>query len=152
MAVFQGKALFDLTGKRALVTGASSGLGRAMAGALASAGCSVFLAARRLEALEEAVSDISKSTGSHAQAISADLSTYDGVEALAKNVLEQGGVDILINAAGINLRQPCDEISVRTWEQTLLLNLGTMSPFSFLLQNHHQPPCRSYCLRLLQSS
>ena len=93
---------------------------------LASAGCDVFLAARRLDALEQAVSEVSKSTRSHAQAISADLSTYDGVEALAKKVLEKGGVDILINAAGINLRQPCEEISVQTWEQTLSLNLGTM--------------------------
>ena len=95
-----------------------------MATALASAGCDVLLAARRLEALEKAVSDISEGTGTKAQAIKADLSSYEGVEELANNVIEKGGVDILVNAAGVNLRQPVDEISVKTWEQTLSLNLG----------------------------
>ena len=95
-----------------------------MATALASAGCDVLLAARRLEALEKAVSDISEGTGTKAQAIKADLSSYEGVEELANNVIEKGGVDILVNAAGVNLRQPVDEISVKTWEQTLSLNLS----------------------------
>ena len=117
------------------MTGASSGLGRAMATALASSGCSVLLAARRLEALEKAVSEISEGTGSQAQAISADLSSYEGVEELANNVLAKGGVDILVNAAGINLRQPVDEITVKSWEQTLSLNLGV----PFFLARHLVP-------------
>ena len=117
------------------MTGASSGLGRAMATALASSGCSVLLAARRLEALEKAVSEISVGTGSQAQAISADLSSYEGVEELANNVLAKGGVDILVNAAGINLRQPVDEITVKSWEQTLSLNLGV----PFFLARHLVP-------------
>ena len=106
-----------------------------MATALASAGCDVLLAARRLEALEKAVSDISEGTGTKAQAIKADLSSYEGVEELANNVIEKGGVDILVNAAGVNLRQPVDEISVKTWEQTLSLNLGV----PFFLARHLVP-------------
>ena len=106
-----------------------------MATALASSGCSVFLAARRLEALEKAVSEISEGTGSQAQAISADLSSYERVEELANNILAKGGVDILVNAAGINLRQPVDEITVRSWEQTLSLNLGV----PFFLARHLVP-------------
>ena len=124
---FAGKALFDLSGKVALVTGASSGLGRAMATALASAGAHVLLAARRVQALEDAAADIRKAMpGSNVTLVPADLSSWQGVEDLAKHALEKsgGGVDILINAAGINLRQPCEEITVQSWEQTLSLNLG----------------------------
>jgi NAD(P)-dependent dehydrogenase (short-subunit alcohol dehydrogenase family) len=131
-----GKALFDLTGKTALVTGASSGLGRAMATALASTGCHVILAARRVEKLQDATVDIQQLTDRD-DAVSvapADLSTLDGVEQLANSVSAQSP-DILINAAGVNLRQPSADITATSWEQTLFLNLTV----PFFLSRHLVP-------------
>lgn len=121
------KRVFDISGKVALVTGSSSGIGRSMAMALASAGANVLLVARREEKLIEAIKDIEKETGKEdaAEAVVADLSHYKGAKELATHVEEKyGGVDILINAAGINLRQPCEDITFESWDQTLTLNLG----------------------------
>ncbi|KAL3942217.1 MAG: hypothetical protein SGBAC_003564 [Bacillariaceae sp.] len=125
MAARTGKALFDLERKVALVTGASSGLGRAMATALATAGCEVILAARRVDKLEEAVSEISQLAKSdNVSHIQADLMTDEGVNALADYCLSlDHSPDILINAAGVNLRQPEEAITPESWDTTLHLNL-----------------------------
>jgi gluconate 5-dehydrogenase len=116
--------LFDLTGKTALITGASSGLGRAMATALATVGCHVVLAARRVERLEEATEEIQQRTSGSASVVPADLSSYEGIQQLAQNVSPYGP-DILINAAGVNLRQPSVDVTPPSWEQTMFLNLTT---------------------------
>jgi gluconate 5-dehydrogenase len=112
--------LFDLTGKTALITGASSGLGRAMATALATVGCHVVLAARRVERLEEATEEIQQRTSGSASVVPADLSSYEGIQQLAQNVSPYGP-DILINAAGVNLRQPSFE---RTYSYYAIQGLG----------------------------
>jgi NAD(P)-dependent dehydrogenase (short-subunit alcohol dehydrogenase family) len=135
------KTLFDLTGKTALVTGASSGLGRAMATALATSGCHVILAARRVERLQDATKDIRTLTGKEdcVSVVPADLSSLDGVQQLA-NTVSQFSPDILINAAGVNLRQPSDEITAESWEQTLFLNLTVPCFLSrHLVQNSMRP-------------
>ena len=146
MSVGVGKALFDLTGKTALVTGASSGLGRAMATALASSGCHVILAARRVEKLQDATRDIQALTGKDdsVSVVPADLSSLEGVQQLADSVTSASASasspDILINAAGVNLRQPANEISAESWEQTIFLNLTV--PFFLsrhLVQSSMQP-------------
>jgi gluconate 5-dehydrogenase len=116
--------LFDLTGKTALVTGASSGLGRAMATALATVGCHVVLAARRVERLEEVTEEIQQRTSGSASVVPADLSSYEGIQQLAHDVSPYGP-DILINAAGVNLRQPSVDVTPPSWEQTMFLNLTT---------------------------
>ena len=118
------KKLFDLTGKTALITGASSGLGRAMATALATVGCHVVLAARRVEKLEEATTEIQLSTSGSASVVPADLSSYEGIQQLAQDVSPHEP-DILINAAGVNFREPSIDISSQSWEQTIFLNLTT---------------------------
>eukprot|EP00980_Cylindrotheca_fusiformis_P003516 scaffold783_cov118-Cylindrotheca_fusiformis.AAC.2 len=124
-AVRTGKALFDLEQKVALVTGASSGLGRAMATALATVGCEVILAARRVDMLEEAVAQITEfSKNDKISHVVADLMTDEGVNKLAEHCLAlDHSPDILINAAGVNLRQPEVEISPGSWDTTLHLNL-----------------------------
>jgi NAD(P)-dependent dehydrogenase (short-subunit alcohol dehydrogenase family) len=90
----------ELTGRRALVTGGSRGIGFAIARALAAEGVDVALVARGQEALEEAASRIAQESGRRAIAVSADTGDDASVAAMVERVLaELGGVDILVNAA-----------------------------------------------------
>ncbi|QFU02498.1 Gluconate 5-dehydrogenase [Halomonas sp. THAF5a] len=116
---------FDLDGQVALVTGGSSGLGRAMASALAAAGARVVVAARRREALEESVAAI-EAQGGQAAALVADLAAPGTLEETARRAAEPfGAVTILVNAAGVNLRQPIEDVDLEAWQLTLQLHLGT---------------------------
>lgn len=116
---------FDLGGQVALVTGGSSGLGCAMAKALASAGANVIVAARRREALDDTVNDI-EARGGHAAALVADLADPASLEQVAQRAAEPfGAVTILVNAAGVNLRQPIDEVDLAAWQLMMQLHLGT---------------------------
>ena len=118
------KSLFDSTGKVALVTGASSGIGQQQALALAQAGAAVVLLGRRQEQLLSTVADI-ETLGGKAAALALDLTAREQLAEVAQRANEQfGSIDILINAAGINLRQPVDEITLESWDQTLNLNLA----------------------------
>jgi NAD(P)-dependent dehydrogenase (short-subunit alcohol dehydrogenase family) len=123
------QALFDLSHRVAVVTGASSGIGRAMAGALADAGAGVVLVARRISELESAAVEIRK-RGGEAVAITADLGIRGELPAIAKRCRRAlGPVAIVVNAAGINLREPAGEISPASWDRTVDLNLAV--PFFF---------------------
>jgi gluconate 5-dehydrogenase len=124
-------SLFDLTGRVALVTGASSGIGRAIALALGSAGCAVVLVARRVELLEALRREIEARSG-RAAALALDLSERAMIRrcaALAAHAF--GAPDILVCAAGINRRKPMLEVTEDDWDSTLGLNLD--APF-FLAQ------------------
>ncbi len=117
--------LFDLGGRVAVVTGASSGIGRTVAGAFASAGASVVCVARREPALAAAASEIENSGGRSACVV-ADLSDHRALDDTAARMADPfGHPDILVNAAGINLREPPDAITPETWDRTLALNLST---------------------------
>lgn len=97
--------LFSLEGRTAVVTGGSSGIGRAIAVALARAGASVVVAARREPELADTVREL-ESRGCRAAWVSADLGSRDGVAGAARAMAEPfGEPDVLVNAAGINLRR-----------------------------------------------
>lgn len=115
--------LFGLDGRTALVTGGSSGIGHAIAVALAGAGAHVLVAARTVAPIESTVERI-RSRGGSADGVRADLSTRGGAHALADAV---GDVDVLVNSAGINLRPPMPELDEATWDATMAVNLD--APF-----------------------
>ena len=116
--------LFDLGGRIAAVTGASSGIGRAIAKALAAAGASVVCVARREAELADTVAEIEQA-GGRAAAVMGDLSDHHGVDRIAAALAEPfGDPDILVNAAGINPREPANEITPESWDRTLSLNLS----------------------------
>ncbi len=119
---------FSVEGRIACVTGASGGLGRAVASALANKGAQVVGVARRTEQLESWAAETQGETA----VLAADLSDPKGVEALAAQIAEPfGAPDILVNAAGINTRQAADDVTLEGWQVTLDLNLAV--PF-FLAQ------------------
>ena len=125
------RELFSLADRVACVTGASSGIGRALATALAEAGAAVVGVARRESELSDWVRE-AEAVGGRAAACVADLSDPDGVPAVAARVREPfGAPDILINAAGINPRRPAEAMTPEIWRQTLDVNLSV--PF-FLAQ------------------
>ncbi len=111
-------ALFDLTGKVACVTGASSGLGAYAARVLADAGAKVVGVARRAELLAVVPGQM--------VGIASDLSNRDGLDALSTQVANVfGAPDIVIHAAGINTREVADHVTPDGWDVTLNLNLAT---------------------------
>jgi gluconate 5-dehydrogenase len=120
--------LFDLSGRVACVTGASSGLGQQAASALAAAGAQVIGVARRAEAL----SDWAERIGPNAATLSADLSQRSQIKEIAAQIASPfGAPDILVHAAGINTREAADTVTDEGWDITLNLNLA--APF-FLSQ------------------
>ncbi|MET7414556.1 SDR family NAD(P)-dependent oxidoreductase [Streptomyces rubiginosohelvolus] len=115
--------LFSLEGRVAVVTGGSSGIGRAITGALARAGASVVVVARREAELRETVDELT-SEGCRAAWVSADLSTAEGVRVGAEEAAAAfGEPDILVNCAGINLRPPMTELGEDVWDTTMAVNL-----------------------------
>jgi NAD(P)-dependent dehydrogenase (short-subunit alcohol dehydrogenase family) len=119
--------IFDLTGKVALVTGGSKGLGLAMARGLAEAGADVLISSRHENELRAALDEILKDTGRRGRYVVADLSRREEAPRLAKTALElMGRVDILINNAGTNKPQPIDAITDEVWDQIVELNLSSV--------------------------
>ncbi|MFF3035938.1 SDR family NAD(P)-dependent oxidoreductase [Streptomyces rubiginosohelvolus] len=115
--------LFSLEGRVAVVTGGSSGIGRAITGALARAGASVVVVARREAELRETVDELT-AEGCRAAWVSADLGTAEGVRVGADEAAAAfGEPDILVNCAGINLRPPMSELGEDVWDTTMAVNL-----------------------------
>lgn len=126
-AAFQS---FDLTGRTALVTGGSSGLGETMAEALGRAGAQLVLMARRPDPLTQSAHRLA-AHGITVRTLVCDLATPEAVQAGAQQALAMGPVDILVNAAGINLREPFADITPASWLAQIHLHLS--APF-FLTQ------------------
>lgn len=119
--------IFDLTGKVALVTGGSKGLGKAMARGLAEAGADIVIASRHEAELKTALAEILEGTGRRGHLVVADLSKRPEADRLAREALAAlGRVDILINNAGTNKPQAIDAISDDTWDAVIELNLGSV--------------------------
>ncbi|KAI5458676.1 hypothetical protein BGZ63DRAFT_391862 [Mariannaea sp. PMI_226] len=122
------EALFGLAGKTAIVTGGSSGIGREMATALGRAGCRLVLIARQPGPLEETIADLSK-YDVDASAIPTDLSDMESLNDAIKTITASVGTpDILVNAAGVNLRPHMNQISLDDWDKTIAINLT--APFT----------------------
>ena len=116
-------SLFSLDGRVALVTGGSSGIGRAIAGALARAGARVVVVARREAELDDTVAEL-RADGCTADRVSADLGTRAGVRAAAEDAAALfGEPDVVVSSAGINLRPPLGETDDATWDATMAVNL-----------------------------
>lgn len=115
--------LFSLEGRVALVTGGSSGIGRAMAGALGRAGAQVVVLARGEAALAGTVAWL-RADGSDAASVSADLADRASVErAEAAAASPFGEPDIVVNAAGLNIRPPLAELTADDWDRLMAVNL-----------------------------
>jgi len=117
---------YNLNGKVAVITGASKGLGKAMALALGAAGASIALASRDVEQLTR-VKQALKNVGGKAQVFQADVSEEEQVRQLEHDVMGAfNGVDILINNAGINLRKQLIEFTLEEWRRVLDTNLTSV--------------------------
>ncbi len=114
----------NLDGKRALVTGGSQGLGKAMAQAFASAGAEVLICARRPDCLDQAVKEIDASSSAAVYGVSVDVSTVDGCAmAFQAAVDRMGGVDILVNNAGRATEGPFESLTDEAWQDDLDLKI-----------------------------
>lgn len=118
-----GKGLFDLTGRVALVTGTSRGLGQYFARALAHAGADLIITSRRRESLREFEAEIS-ALGRKVLCVELDVSQYDSIQ----NAVEQatkhfGRIDILVNNAGCNVRKRAVDVTWEDWNLVLDTNL-----------------------------
>ena len=117
------KTLFDLTGKKAVITGGSRGLGLQIAHSLGEAGATVLISARKQDELDEAVAEL-KAAGINASAIAADCGTVEGTTALATAALKQlGDVDILVNNAGASWGAPAEDHPIEAWDKVMNLNI-----------------------------
>lgn len=126
--------LFDLTGKTALVTGASGGLGQAMAIGLAEAGARIVaVASSNCDATVAAV----RERGGSIEQISADLSREDGLEdVFARALAFYGAIDILVNNAGTIRRAPAADHSAKDWHDVIDLNMNAVFFLSQLAGRH----------------
>jgi NAD(P)-dependent dehydrogenase (short-subunit alcohol dehydrogenase family) len=122
-----GLDIFNLTGKTALVTGGSKGLGMAMACGLAAAGADIVISSRHENELRAALDDIVRETGCHGYHVVADLIRREEASRLARSALEfTGRIDILINNAGTNRPQPIEAVADKDWDEVLELNLSSV--------------------------
>jgi NAD(P)-dependent dehydrogenase (short-subunit alcohol dehydrogenase family) len=118
--------LFGLEGRRALVTGASSGIGAAAARALGGAGADVVVGGRDAARATQ-VADAIAAAGGRASVEVGDLSEPDRAEAFAQRVLDRHGeIDVLVNCAGVFRRSPAEATTRAMWDETLALNVTAM--------------------------
>jgi gluconate 5-dehydrogenase len=119
-----GIKLFDMTGRVAIVTGGSKGLGKAIAAGLASAGSRVVLVSRSQAEVDEAASEIASDHGVEAIGIEADVTNQPQMEDLVQKVIDRfAQIDILVNNAGINIRGPIGELTLEQFQQVQRINV-----------------------------
>ncbi len=115
---------FDLTNRVAVVVGATSGIGKAIALALADAGADVVPTGRRTNMVESAAREVEQ-RGRRSHVVTSDVTSTDSINELARVVIDKfGQVDILVNAAGITVRRPTAEVTDSEWNAILDTNLN----------------------------
>ncbi|MEO9469670.1 glucose 1-dehydrogenase [Parasphingorhabdus sp.] len=119
------KALFDVSGKVAVVTGGSSGIGAMMARGLVENGAKVYITARKVERLIEMAEELSKL--GDCTAIPADLSNVDAIEELVAAITaKEDHIDILINNAGANWAAPIEDFPEAGWDKVMDINIKSI--------------------------
>jgi NAD(P)-dependent dehydrogenase (short-subunit alcohol dehydrogenase family) len=119
-----GLKQFDLTGRAAIITGGSKGLGEAMAAGLASAGADLVLASRHANEAEAVARQVAADFGRRAIGVAADVTNPADVQRLVDRTLSEfGRIDILINNAGINIRGPIEELTHEQFRQVQAINV-----------------------------
>ena len=135
--------LFDLTGRTALVTGGSRGLGLQIAEALGEAGAKILLTSRKASDLEEAAADL-QAKGIDTRWIAADASQPDEVKRVASEAMQRlGRVDILVNNAGATWGAPAEDYPPEAWRKVMNLNVDAMFFLSQYVGKHVMIPKRS---------
>jgi NAD(P)-dependent dehydrogenase (short-subunit alcohol dehydrogenase family) len=135
--------LFDLSGKTALVTGGSRGLGLQMAFALGEAGAKVMLSARKAAELEQAVAEL-KAAGIDAHWMAANCADPDDLQKLGAQTLKQfGQVDVLLNNAGAAWGAPAEDHPLEAWDKVMNLNVRGYFILSQYIGKHSMIPRRS---------
>ncbi|MFP6768924.1 MAG: SDR family oxidoreductase [Planctomycetaceae bacterium] len=118
--------IFDLSGRVALVTGGSKGLGLAMARGFAEAGADVVISSRHQDELDAALAEISDGLDIRGLTVVADMTDREAVKRLAETALaEMGRVDVLVNNAGSNVPEEIDVITDENWDRIIELNLSS---------------------------
>ena len=139
---------FDLTGRRALITGSSSGIGQALATGLAGAGASVVLNGRNAGKLEEAAQ---KLRAAGANVLTAAFDVTDGAavaKAVAKIEAEAGPIDILVNNAGMTRRAPLDQFEEAHWHELMKTNLDSVFLVGQAVARHMIPRGRGKIINI----
>jgi NAD(P)-dependent dehydrogenase (short-subunit alcohol dehydrogenase family) len=118
--------LFDLSGKVAIVTGGNQGIGYGIARGLAGAGATVVIANRRADA-GQAAAEFLKKDGFNAVAVPTDVTSPASIEALVSKVAADfGGIDVMVNNAGIVIRKPAEQMTAEEWDRIMDTNLKGM--------------------------
>src|SRR5512137_464492 len=118
--------LFELTGKVAVVTGGSRGLGLQMAKALGDMGASVAITARKAEELAQAKAELT-ARGVDVLTVANDLSQREGIPALVDGIVAHfGTIDILVNNAGASWGAPAEDYPAEAWDKVIRLNIDAM--------------------------
>ncbi len=134
--------LFDLSGKTALVTGGSRGLGLQMAQALGEAGARIMLSSRKADDLEQATAQL-QAAGINARWIAADCAREYDIQRLASETLQRmGDVDILVNNAGATWGAPAEDHPLAAWDKVMNLNVRGYFLLSQAIARHSMIPRR----------
>lgn len=122
------KAMFNLDGKIAIVTGGAGGIGEALAMGIGMLGATVVVSSRNQEAIEKVAGQITEASGNPAIAITCDVTDEGSVQNLADQVVAQyGRIDILVNAMGMNIKHDAFEYPMEDWDKLFAVNVkGTM--------------------------
>jgi 2-deoxy-D-gluconate 3-dehydrogenase len=128
--------LFSLQGRVALITGAAGGIGRVLCEGMAGAGAAVALADIRAAAMEPVAASV-HAAGREAECFEADVSCKDSIRKLVAGVIDRfGRIDILVNCAGINQREPILEVAEETFERIIAVNLRGVYQLSQAVASH----------------